>query len=320
VKPKEPKPALSLSKPAAVPGAKAPVFDAEAAAIEAAAAMDSDSDSDDDKDKKKKEAAKSQDEDSAEDSASDSDSDSDSGKSSSSASGSGSAAPKAAAKAAAKAASPPAAKAAPMSSKAQEIFVSLRKQLQSITNPAQRQEKLKQVQGKFLAKQGQLKGELLKEVQDVLQKLEKEFGTGGGPKAAPKAAARQNSGIADGGNAAPSTPPETNLVGTRLAPKSALRKRGRQARYTTAPRISWPPTAFTQVVTVESFRAMGEQLWFHAPGTFVTCDGCEKSVRQHAGALQGDPSKPQFAQGTFLCMDCLGQQQAPMHHDMPFAQ
>lgn len=50
---------------------------------------------------------------------------------------------------------------------------------------------------------------------------------------------------------------------------------------------------------------MGEQLWFQMPGAYVICDGCDKSVPQSMGALQGEPHRPQFAQCQYLCSDCL---------------
>lgn len=53
---------------------------------------------------------------------------------------------------------------------------------------------------------------------------------------------------------------------------------------------------------------MGEELWHMMPGQYVICDGCEKSVPQSMGALQGESHRSQFSQWEFLCCDCIQMQ------------
>ena len=75
------------------------------------------------------------------------------------------------------------------------------------------------------------------------------------------------------------------------------------------PRISWPgQESMTDYKTIPSFKHLGKELWYHMPGSYVTCDGCSKSVPQIMGALQGDMGKPLFAQSMFFCTDCHQQE------------
>eukprot|EP00927_Polykrikos_kofoidii_P047734 TRINITY_DN42006_c0_g1_i1.p1 TRINITY_DN42006_c0_g1~~TRINITY_DN42006_c0_g1_i1.p1 ORF type:complete len:645 (+),score=165.58 TRINITY_DN42006_c0_g1_i1:60-1994(+) len=59
-------------------------------------------------------------------------------------------------------------------------------------------------------------------------------------------------------------------------------------------------------IPVESFRSLGEALWFFMPGNTVICDHCSRGVSQAMGTLLGAPNKSQFAQDQFLCSECLG--------------
>lgn len=132
--------------------------------------------------------------------------------------------------------------------------------------------------------------------------------------------------------AAPTTPtehpapytPDENQMSTHPTPnqlphrtmdepaKSALKKSG--VRRTNNP-IFFPtnvhnPLQLTCVAQapIQSFKAFGDTLWYIAPGQMVQCDGCERSVPQAMGSLQGAHGASQFAQNAFFCIECRPRQ------------
>eukprot|EP00927_Polykrikos_kofoidii_P003770 TRINITY_DN11518_c1_g1_i2.p1 TRINITY_DN11518_c1_g1~~TRINITY_DN11518_c1_g1_i2.p1 ORF type:complete len:748 (-),score=187.83 TRINITY_DN11518_c1_g1_i2:27-2270(-) len=110
---------------------------------------------------------------------------------------------------------------------------------------------------------------------------------------------------------APTTPPEAQNGGkyghhrTAEPARSALASRWAPKR--TSNRIMYlADENFVQLTDVVTHKAMGEQLWFSAPGALVVCDSCERRVPQGCGRLQGSPMRSQFAQNEFYCSDCTG--------------
>jgi len=188
----------------------------------------------------------------------------------------------------------------------------LRKQLEDVKDPRTRQTKLLQVRQMLTEKADHLSkaaGLTPEDIKTLMEMLDREFSIKAKP-AQPKGppprnllSRRAGDGV-PGGNAAPSTPPDSSRPPE--AGKSALKRRTHPGRFKAGrtPRISWPQE-IKSTSSVVSFRSMGEQLWFHMPGSYVSCDTCNKSVPQSCGALQGEPQRPQFAQDQFLCSECM---------------
>jgi len=86
---------------------------------------------------------------------------------------------------------------------------------------------------------------------------------------------------------------------TMAAPKSVLKKPGDRGP---ARRIRHNDQRHE--VPVVSYKSCGEGLWYQAPGSYVSCDYCNRMVPQALGSLQGAQGRSQFAQNLFLCQDC----------------
>merc|ERR1712032_1701995 len=125
----------------------------------------------------------------------------------------------------------------------------------------------------------------------------------------------QKKGAQAGGVEQPMTPPEDPAQGSRKEmmphrtqglPRGVLKKpwapKTRQGVHISLVRELPQP----KVVSVESYRGYGEQLWFTMPGAVVCCDNCEQGVPQSMGTLHGAPTQSQFAQNMFLCSSCMG--------------
>lgn len=182
--------------------------------------------------------------------------------------------------------------------KREEFIAKLRKQLVSIKDPKQRQTKLVAVKGMLEQRADHLlnvAGMSKTDVRALIENLDRDFGS----KIKPPAGAPP--GFAGKGKPVAAAAAQAETNGAKKVMKSALKGRNgpRQSR-----RINWTNEGPKQTV-VESFRNMGEALWFQMPGAFVSCDQCEKQVPQSCGALQGEPEKPQFAQFQFLCHECM---------------
>lgn len=114
--------------------------------------------------------------------------------------------------------------------------------------------------------------------------------------------------------AAPTTPPENPPGGGDIMPhrtmqpgKSVLRpwydgprRKGERPHISIA--AGMQPGHVEQ--SIESFRQMGEELWYYMPGASVYCDNCDRQVPQSMGSLQGALGQSQFAQNRFVCSEC----------------
>lgn len=189
--------------------------------------------------------------------------------------------------------------------KREEFIAKLRLQLVGIKDPKQRSQKLQQVRAMLNERSNHLlnvAGMTQSDVKALMDSLDRDFAPRAKPKQPPapppKHLMERKDGTSSGAGA-----PESN--GNRSGVKrSALRKAGISQKPKMQRRISWEQ-ASARFVQVESFRNMGEQLWFQMPGAYVACDSCEKQVPQSMGALQGEPERPQFAQFQFLCHECM---------------
>lgn len=63
--------------------------------------------------------------------------------------------------------------------------------------------------------------------------------------------------------------------------------------------------SFVNTVTVKSYMSSAEDLWFSMPNAMVYCDQCQKPTPHSLGSMIGAWGRPRFAQGEFLCAECL---------------
>eukprot|EP00931_Biecheleriopsis_adriatica_P048080 TRINITY_DN2776_c0_g1_i1.p1 TRINITY_DN2776_c0_g1~~TRINITY_DN2776_c0_g1_i1.p1 ORF type:complete len:565 (+),score=157.64 TRINITY_DN2776_c0_g1_i1:89-1783(+) len=164
---------------------------------------------------------------------------------------------------------------------------------------------------------GGMNTEDLKQVQEYCRRT---FGIAPAQAAKPQAAkqARQNAAqpstpdMPDAGQ--PTTPPMDAPI--QRVPANALPHRTMKA----LPKVLRLPgsarnynrrlnyvdnTQIRTEVSILSYKASGEHLWYQSPGALVFCDDCDRQVPQAMGQLQGAPSRSQFAQNEFLCTECM---------------
>lgn len=55
---------------------------------------------------------------------------------------------------------------------------------------------------------------------------------------------------------------------------------------------------------IESFKQLGDDLWFRSPGSKISCDMCDKYKLNGLGEMGGRPGRPMSAQDKFICYDC----------------
>eukprot|EP00927_Polykrikos_kofoidii_P055129 TRINITY_DN4942_c2_g1_i1.p1 TRINITY_DN4942_c2_g1~~TRINITY_DN4942_c2_g1_i1.p1 ORF type:complete len:765 (+),score=177.17 TRINITY_DN4942_c2_g1_i1:143-2437(+) len=109
----------------------------------------------------------------------------------------------------------------------------------------------------------------------------------------------------------PMTPPDDprdskmNLADHRSAEPTRSALRGPWGNRRTMNRITYiPGHDLASHIEVVVYKMLGEQLWFQAPGAYVICDRCERSVPQACGRLHGPPMRGHFAQDEFYCNEC----------------